>query len=34
MMTYQNYYNAALRYMTAIDEAVDRIINGMGVVGR
>jgi flagellar hook-associated protein 1 FlgK len=34
MMTYQNYYNAASRYMTTLDEALDKIINGMGVVGR
>ena len=34
MMTYQNYYNAALRYMTTLDEALNQIINGMGLVGR
>ncbi len=34
MMTYQNYYNAAARYMTTLDEALDKIINGMGMVGR
>lgn len=34
MMTYQNYYNAAARYMTTIDEALDKVINGMGTVGR
>jgi flagellar hook-associated protein FlgK len=34
MMTYQNYYNAASRYMTTLDEALDKIINGMGTVGR
>jgi flagellar hook-associated protein FlgK len=34
MMTYQNYYNAAARYMTALDEALDKVINGMGIVGR
>jgi flagellar hook-associated protein 1 FlgK len=34
LMNYQNYYNAALRYMTAIDEALDQLINRMGVVGR
>lgn len=34
MMTYSNFYNAAVRYMTTIDEALDKIINGMGVVGR
>lgn len=34
MMTYQNFYNAAARYMTTLDEALDKIINGMGLVGR
>lgn len=34
MMTYQNYYNAAARYMTVLDEALGTIIQGMGVVGR
>ena len=34
MMTYQNYYNAAARYMNVLDEALDKIINGMGTVGR
>ena len=34
MMVYQNYYNAAIRYLTALDEAVNQIINGMGIVGR
>ncbi|MDR2931712.1 MAG: flagellar hook-associated protein FlgK [Oscillospiraceae bacterium] len=34
MMTYSNYYNAAVRYMTTLDEALDKIINGMGIVGR
>lgn len=34
MMTYQNYYNAAARYMTALDEALNTIINSMGHVGR
>ena len=34
MMQYQNFYNAAARYMTTLDEALDRIINGMGIVGR
>ncbi len=33
LMTYQSHYNAAARYMTALDEALDRIINGMGRVG-
>ena len=34
MMTYQNYYNAAARYMTVLDEALGTIIQNMGVVGR
>lgn len=34
MMIYQNYYNAALRYMTTIDEALGMVIQNMGVVGR
>jgi flagellar hook-associated protein FlgK len=34
MMTYSNHYNAAVRYMTTIDEALDVIINNMGLVGR
>lgn len=34
MIQYQHAYNAAARYMTAIDEAIDVIINRMGVVGR
>lgn len=34
MMTYQNFYNAAARYMTTLDEAVGKIIEEMGIVGR
>jgi flagellar hook-associated protein FlgK len=34
MMTFQSHYNAAARYMTVLDEALDKIINGMGMVGR
>lgn len=34
LMVYQNYYNAALRYMTVIDESLDQLINRMGTVGR
>lgn len=34
MLTYQNYYNAAARYMTVLDEALGTVIQGMGVVGR
>ena len=31
---YQKSYNAAARYMTVLDEMLNTIINGMGVVGR
>ncbi|HLS20574.1 MAG TPA: flagellar hook-associated protein FlgK [Bacillota bacterium] len=34
MIRFQHAYNAAARNMTAIDEMIDRIINGMGLVGR
>lgn len=34
MMIYSNHYNAAVRYMTTLDEALDTIINNMGLVGR
>lgn len=34
MIQYQHAYNAAARYMTTIDEALDVIINNMGLVGR
>jgi len=34
MIRFQHAYNAAARNMTAIDETIDRIINGMGLVGR
>jgi flagellar hook-associated protein 1 FlgK len=34
LMTYQKSYNAAVRYFTVLDEAVDAIINKMGLVGR
>lgn len=34
MMVFQNYYNAAARYMTVLDEALGTIIQSMGVVGR
>jgi len=33
-MQFQKAYNAAARLMTALDEAVERIINQMGTVGR
>lgn len=34
LMSYQKSYNAAARYATVLDEAVDRLINNMGIVGR
>ena len=34
LMRYQQSYNAAARVMTAMDEALDVLINKMGVVGR
>jgi len=34
MIKFQHAYNAASRYITTIDEALDLIINRMGVVGR
>lgn len=34
MIKFQHAYNAAARNMTAVDEMLDRIINGMGIVGR
>ncbi|WP_028829246.1 flagellar hook-associated protein FlgK [Proteocatella sphenisci] len=34
ILHYQNSYNAAARLMTALDEAINTIINGMGIVGR
>ncbi|QKS72358.1 flagellar hook-associated protein FlgK [Paenalkalicoccus suaedae] len=34
MIQFQHAYNASARNLTAIDEMLDRIINGMGVVGR
>jgi hypothetical protein len=34
MMRYSNHYNAAVRFMTAMDEALDTVINRMGLVGR
>jgi flagellar hook-associated protein 1 FlgK len=33
MLTYQNWYNASARLMTALDEALDRLINNTGRVG-
>jgi flagellar hook-associated protein 1 len=34
MIKFQHAYNAAARTITAIDEMLDKIINGMGIVGR
>jgi len=34
LIKFQQAYNASARMMTAIDEVLDKIINGMGVVGR
>ncbi|WP_368503260.1 flagellar hook-associated protein FlgK [Alkalihalophilus sp. As8PL] len=34
MIKFQHAYNAAARNITMVDEMLDRIINGMGVVGR
>jgi len=34
MLRFQHAYNAAARNLTAVDEMLDRIINGMGTVGR
>ncbi|MFC5401753.1 flagellar hook-associated protein FlgK [Cohnella soli] len=34
LIKFQHAYNAAARFMTSIDETLDKIINGMGTVGR
>jgi|SRR5690554_158708 len=34
MIKFQNSYNAAARIMTTLDETLDKLINGMGIVGR
>jgi len=34
MIKFQHAYNAAARAMTTFDEMLDKVINGMGVVGR
>ena len=34
MMTYLSAYNAASRLMTALDEALNTLINNTGLVGR
>ena len=34
LLHYNQSYNAAARLMTTLDEALDKLINGTGVVGR
>ena len=34
LLQYQQSYTAAARLMTTLDEALDKLINGTGVVGR
>ena len=34
LMAFQKSYNAAARYFNVLDEAVDKIVNEMGLVGR
>ena len=34
MMQFQKAMNAAMRLMTAVDEALDRLINNTGIAGR
>jgi flagellar hook-associated protein 1 FlgK len=34
LIAYQKSYDAAARYMTVLDEIMDKLINGTGVVGR
>lgn len=34
MIKFQQTYNAAARIMTTFDEMLDKVINGMGTVGR
>ena len=34
MIRFQHAYNAAARTITTVDEMLDRVINGMGIVGR
>ncbi len=34
LMKYQHMYNASSRVITSIDEALDKLINGTGIVGR
>ncbi len=34
LIRYQRAYEAAARYITVVDEMINRVVNGMGVVGR
>ncbi|GBD17330.1 Flagellar hook-associated protein 1 [bacterium HR26] len=34
LVKFQHAYQAAARAITAVDEMLDRVINGMGIVGR
>ena len=34
MIKFQHAYNAAARAVTVFDETLDKVINGMGIVGR
>ena len=34
IIKFQHAYNAAARQITVMDELLDKVINGMGVVGR
>ena len=34
MIRFQQAYNASARMITVVDETLDKIINGMGIVGR
>ena len=34
LLHYNQSYSAAARFMTTLDEALDKLINGTGVVGR
>jgi flagellar hook-associated protein 1 FlgK len=34
MIKFQHAYNAAARALTTYDEMLDKVINGMGIVGR
>lgn len=34
IITYQHSYQAISRYITVLDELLDKVINGMGIAGR